>query len=124
MGRKLSQETIEKIRKACTGHHRGLGRVLTAEHREAIRKGKLGIRHTMDTLKKLQALADARRNVPLAAEVVAKMRVKKSQMLVCPYCGKVGKAGGMQRHHFEHCKEKPAAQIAVPANHGEEFSAA
>ena len=111
MGRKLSLETIEKIRKACTGHHRGLGRVLTAEHREAIRKGKLGIRHTEETLKKLQKLADLRRNVPLPHEVVARMRAQKSQMMTCPHCGKTGKAGGMKRHHLDRCKFKPQMEF-------------
>lgn len=26
--------------------------------------------------------------------------------LTCPYCGKVGKAGGMYAHHFNNCKSK------------------
>jgi hypothetical protein len=115
IGRKLSPETIDKIRKACTGHHRGLGRILTPAHREAIRKGKLGIRHTPETLATLRAIAEKRRNVPLAPDTVAKMRAQKSRMLVCPYCGTSGKAGGMQRHHFEHCKQKPQPESSTVA---------
>jgi hypothetical protein len=106
IGRKLSSETIEKIRKACTGHHRGLGRILTPAHREAIRKGKLGIRHTIETLTRLRAIAEKRRNVPLAPATVARMR---------PYCATSGKAGGMQRHHFEHCKQKPRPESSTVA---------
>lgn len=29
-----------------------------------------------------------------------------TKVITCPHCEKTGKAGGMRKHHFEHCKKK------------------
>lgn len=113
MGRKLSAETIEKIRQKAMGHKRNVGRKLTQQHKDNIARAHVAMRHSPETLIKLRKLADARRGKSLATDVIARMRQQKAALVTCPYCGKEGKAGGMQRHHFEHCKHRPCAHQPV-----------
>ena len=110
MGRTLSPETIEKIRQKALGHTRNLGCKLTQAHKDAIARAHEGMKHGEEALKKLRALAERRRGIPIPAERLAKMKTQKSQVMTCPYCGFVGKAGGMQKHHFNHCKKKSIIQ--------------
>lgn len=51
----------------------------------------------------LKRTEETKRNI-----AAAKMGDKNpaTQIVTCPYCSKTGKAGGMRKHHFEHCKTK------------------
>jgi hypothetical protein len=106
MPRTLSQETKDKIRQKALGHKRNLGRKLSAATIEKIRQSMKSKKPAEEVLRRLRALGDARRGISLSPDRIAKLRQVKSQMMVCPYCAKVGKAGGMQKHHFEHCKQR------------------
>jgi hypothetical protein len=69
------------------------GRKHTEESREKISKGGKGQKRTLETRANLSA---------------SKMGDKNpARMLVtCPHCNKTGMAGGMRKHHFNHCKKR------------------
>jgi len=35
------------------------------------------------------------------------------QIVICPYCNKTGRSGGMRKHHFSHCKQKNYLDSAI-----------
>ena len=107
-GKKLSQESIEKIRQKSMGHKRNVGRANSEAAKEKIRQKALGRTHSEETRKLLR---DQRIGVPLPRELREKMKASKSQIVECPHCGKIGKHGGMKKHHFDHCKKVKNAPI-------------
>jgi hypothetical protein len=110
-GRKLSVVTKEKIRQKALGHKRNIGRPVSERARELIREKATGRRHAEAT--KLKLSRD-RIGIPVSSETLQKMRQAKQSVLTCPHCHKTGKAGGMKRHHMDHCKFKDETQC--PAN--------
>ncbi|WP_143393252.1 NUMOD3 domain-containing DNA-binding protein [Fimbriiglobus ruber] len=109
-GRKLAAETKEKIRQKALGHKRNVGRPVSERARELIRQKATGRRHTEAT--KLKLSRD-RIGISVSPETLQKMRQAKRAPLTCPHCQKTGKAGGMKRHHMDHCKFKDQAQCPV-----------
>jgi hypothetical protein len=110
-GRKLSAETKNKIRRKAIGHKRNVGRPVSERAKELIREKATGRRHTEATKLKLSR---ERAGIPVSPETLEKMRRTKRTMLTCPHCHKTGMAGGMKKHHMDHCKFKDQTQC--PAN--------
>lgn len=69
------------------------GKKHTEESREKISKGGKGQKRTLETRANLSA---------------SKMGDKNPARLLitCPHCKKTGMAGGMRKHHFNHCKKR------------------
>lgn len=65
----------------------------TEESKKLISLGGRGLKRTKQTRKNLS---------------LSKMGSKNPStvIVVCPHCNKLGKAGGMRKHHFNHCKFK------------------
>lgn len=61
--------------------------------KQLISLGGMGLKRTDETRKNLS---------------ISKMGEKNpaTKIVTCPHCGKTGKAGGMLKHHFEHCRSK------------------
>jgi group I intron endonuclease len=94
-GKKHSQETINKIKKANSGKRnfptKNLGRKLSEEHKQHISEGGKG--------KKLSEMAKI--NMAIARLNVVYERIS------CPFCNKTGIISNMKRWHFDHCKFNP-----------------
>lgn len=103
MARELSPEAREKIRQKALGHKRNVGRKCKRKTRQKIARANRG-RACPEDLKK--RMSKARVGIPLPPDILQKMKVQKSRVLKCPHCDKVGKAGGMQKHHMNNCKER------------------
>lgn len=110
-GRKLSQEHVEKIRKANTGKQ------LSDETKQKISKTKLGVKMTPEAIKSMN---EKRSN---NASWVSKQKERKlseySKSLIsaanngrtfptkiCPHCKKSGAGPNMTRYHFDNCNQK------------------
>lgn len=106
--RKLSEETKEKIRQSAMGHKRNVGRKLSKKTKKLIGDANRGHRHT-DELKR--KLSKARYGIPLSEKVLEKMRAEKSAIMECPHCGKIGKSGGMKKHHMKNCKARSKPKL-------------
>lgn len=102
-GRKLSEETKEKIRQKALGHKRNVGRPITERAKELIRQKALGRKHSEATKQKLRA---DRIGIPVPEHIREKMRKAKQALIECPHCHKIGMAGGMLSRHFDQCKLK------------------
>ncbi len=70
---------------------------------EMIRQKAVGRGHSEATKQKLRM---DRIGIPVPGHVREKMRQAKRAMMECPRCHKTGMAGGMKKHHFDHCKLK------------------
>ncbi len=75
----LSREVRERIKEQL------VGRKLSTEHIEAIRKSSIGI---------------------LKPGTSKKLKGRSKEKIECPYCGKIGGKPPMMRYHFENCKNK------------------
>lgn len=82
-GRKQTDAHKEKNRIANSGKNNARFRVITSN----------------ETLEK-QRIAKLKEKNPM----YGKKHPNNNVMVACPHCGKVGKAGGMLRWHFTHCK--------------------
>lgn len=69
------------------------GKKHTDESRQKISKGGKGQKRTMETRANLSASKMGDKN-------------PARELVTCPYCNKTGMAGGMRKHHFNHCKKK------------------
>ena len=63
------------------------------ESKKLISLGGTGLKRTDETRKNLSASKMGEKN-------------PATKVVTCPHCGKTGKAGGMLKHHFDHCKLK------------------
>lgn len=69
------------------------GKKHTEESKQKISKGGKGQKRTLETRANLSLSKLGDKNP--AREIVT-----------CPHCGKTGMAGGMRKHHFNHCKKR------------------
>lgn len=65
----------------------------TEESKKLISLGGKGLKRTAQTRKNLSLSKMGNKN-------------PSTVIVTCPHCNKVGKAGGMRKHHFDHCKLK------------------
>ncbi len=86
LGKKDSQETIEKKRASSTGHQH------TDAAKQQIRETLTDVKHDKERIEKMRAAKLGKKNGPY----------KQS---ICPHCGKVGAGGVMKRYHFDNCKQ-------------------
>lgn len=104
--RVFDQIEYDEIRKECSRLHseymKGrtsgsknpfFNRKHTDESKKLISMGGKGLKRTAQTRENLSKAKLGDKN-PAVLEVT------------CPHCGKIGRAGGMRRHHFDHCKTK------------------
>jgi len=110
LGRHVSEETKEKLRKALTGHS------VSDESRKKMSEWQLGKPKPATTLaRKGKHLSDEHKK-NLSASLKGKPREscpknRKSRfiefkMVICPYCNKEGKINAMNRWHFDNCPNK------------------
>lgn len=136
IGKKATQETIEKQRIAKTGDKspRGmLGKKHTQETIEKQRMAKIGKTHTQESRNKIRAarkgtiatdetkrkLSVARSGDKSARGMLGKHHSEESKNknrdahigikqppVICPHCNKHGGTSNMKRYHFDNCKLK------------------
>ena len=68
----------------------------TEESKKLISLGGTGLKRTDETRKNLSKSKMGNKN-------------PATKIVTCPHCAKTGKAGGMLKHHFEHCKQNKRA---------------
>jgi hypothetical protein len=90
-GRKHTEETKEKIRKARTRQ------TISDKTREKMSNARKGRKITWD-LKSTTKEANEKRSKSMSGIPKSKIR--------CPYCGKEGGAPQMKQWHFNNCKQK------------------
>ena len=103
---RVFNEDYDDIRKECARLHSEFMKGKTVgnknpffnkKHSEKSKKlislGGTGLKRTDETKKNLSASKMGEKN-------------PATRTVTCPHCGKTGKAGGMLKHHFEHCKSK------------------
>ncbi len=101
-GTRLSEELKRKISIKAMGHRRNVGRPLSEAHKKRISESRTG-KCSEALLLANRRTGAALRGTKLPLEVLQKIRRAKSQVLECPHCYTLGKAGGMQRHHMANC---------------------
>ena len=82
------------------------GKIRSEQYRSNIAKAKMGASNPMFGKKLI--FSDAhRKNLSTALKGRSSaLKGKKRPQLQCPHCGRIGGAGGMYTHHFDHCKAK------------------
>jgi hypothetical protein len=98
----------DEIRKLCADEHSKhmkikhagvlnpfFGRKHTPESKEKISKGGKGLKKSEQAKKNISAAKKGDLN-------------PGRQIVTCPHCSKTGRSGGMRKHHFSHCKQKPS----------------
>jgi len=65
----------------------------TEKSKKLISLNGTGLKRTDETRKNLSASKMGNKN-------------PATRIVTCPHCGEIGKAGGMRKHHFDHCKSK------------------
>jgi len=122
VGRKLSKEHIEIIRKRHTNKFVSSetkklmsksqkGRTVSNKHREKLRQANLGKTHSKETKEKLRKLSTGFKHTSESKQKISKARMGnthalgyKHRIVTCPHCNKTGGETGMKRWHFENCK--------------------
>jgi hypothetical protein len=89
-GKKISEESRQKMRIAKLGKKRGS---YSAEHREKIKLAQVGKKLTEEHKKKLSLAKLGKQGV-------------KNKIVTCPHCNKQGGSSGMTTYHFDNCKYK------------------
>ncbi len=115
-GRKLSDETREKIRQANTGKAMpefvkemlrtiNTGRALSEQTKNKIRMASIA-RATPEMRMKVSEFHKGR---PKTEETKRRMKeaANNRPKLTCPHCSKEGSANQMKRYHFDNCKHIP-----------------
>jgi hypothetical protein len=96
----------DEIRQTCAEEHSAYMKFKHAGERNPF----FGRKHTEESKKKI---SDGGKGIKKSEE--AKKRISEAkkgdlnpgrQTVTCPYCGMIGRSGGMRKHHFSHCKQK------------------
>lgn len=83
----------KELRKAQSGEGNPFhGRTHTKESNDARSKALTGLKRSPESKKNYSAAKEGDKN-------------PGAKTVTCPKCGTTGKAGGMRKHHFEHCKD-------------------
>lgn len=101
-------DDIDTIRRKCAEEHSSymknkhagkgnpfFGRQHTDESKLRISLGGKGIKKTQEAKQKMSETKKGDLN-------------PGRRIVTCPHCDKVGRSGGMRKHHFSHCKQKPS----------------
>ena len=90
-GRKLSEETKEKMRVPKSD-----------DMKRKLSESNKGKKHTKETKNKM---SESHKGKQHSEETKEKLRVSQ-KIVICPYCKKEGGERAMKRYHFEECKMK------------------
>jgi hypothetical protein len=84
------------------------GRTQSDSHKEKNRKANSGVNNPRYGVKVSGETLAKQRNSKLAEKnpMYGKTHPNNSKIVTCPHCQTVGKAGGMLRWHFSHCRVK------------------
>ena len=112
-GKKMSEETRERISKAAKEQWQRLGmRELLSNAKKGKPSHRKGIKHTPKTIEKMRLIKlgkpSTRKGVPLSTEIIDKIKMfNAANPWTCPHCKKIGlNKGAGTRWHFNNCKEK------------------
>lgn len=105
LGKKHSIETREKM------SIKGKGRIFSDAHKLALKESRKKQTFTDETLKKKSDSMKGNKNglgyKPTDESNKArslKVKGRKQETIICPYCQATGGISAMKRHHFENCK--------------------
>jgi len=112
-GKKMSDETRQKVSKAAKEQWQRLGmRELLINAKKGKPGHRKGIKHTPETIEKMRLIKlgkpSTRKGVPLSTEIIDKIKMfNAANPWTCPHCKKIGlNKGAGTRWHFDNCKEK------------------
>ena len=118
LGRKHSEETLEKMRKPKSEEHKikigdaNKGKVRTEEMKNNLREKLSGENHPMfgkthskETIEKMK-LNSKNKTVEYREKLSKSKLGVKQKIVVCPHCSKEGGVSALTRWHFENCKYK------------------
>ena len=98
------EEIKEKMSLALLGHFH------SEEAKKKMSKSRKGIKKSEEHRKKIGLSNIGKHNIKCSEEtkikISKKTKGKLKRKIICPYCGKIGGNGPMQRWHFQNCKNK------------------
>ena len=85
--------------------HPFYGNTITEEHKEAIRRGRLGKKHSQKTKEQMSKSHLGRKESSLTKQRKSTAALNREK-LVCPHCQKQSSINMAKRWHFDNCKHK------------------
>lgn len=105
----ISDEQKQAISRANIGNKSRRGHKNSPEHIDALRRSRIGVKHTQETKEKWSLI---RKGKPAYNKGITGVVSFAQKTKECPHCSKIGGSSMMLRWHFDNCKFKEKSNVS------------